>query len=118
MARVLGKAVIRVDGEDIRSYPGADLDIGGHTREARVGHVFHGYSEGEKQSELTCEIDLDANRSLARIRAWSDVTIVFETDVGPDFIINNAFLTTPPTVSDGTDSKVSLSFAGPPAEEL
>lgn len=118
MAKILGKAYIKVDGALLLSQPDASLDIGGTVRTARIGNKVHGYSETEKQSELECKIDMDSTVSLAAIRNWSDVTITFETDVGKSYVIRNAFCVNPPKVTGGDGSGVDLMFQGPPAEEM
>lgn len=118
MAKILGQVTIKIDGADIKSYPGATLDIGGKTRNPRVGHKYHGFSVQEKQSECECKIDLTADVSLTAIRDWEDVTISFETDVGKSYVVNNASLAGPPRITDGGDSSVELSFFGPQAEEV
>jgi hypothetical protein len=118
MAKILGKVTLKIDGADIKSYPGATLDIGGTVRNPRVGHKYHGYSEQDKQAECECRIDLTESVSLDTIRGWADVTLAFETDVGKSYVINNASLANPPRLTDGGDSSVELSFFGPPAEEV
>lgn len=116
--KLLGKVTIKVDGADIRSYPGAVLDPGGSMRSPRVGHKYHGFSEQEKESTLECRVDMTPEFDLDAMRGWADVTLAFETDVGKTFVINNASLAAPPRITDGSDSQVELSFFGPKAESV
>lgn len=114
----LGKATIKVNGKALESYPGATCDIGGVTRTARVGHAVHGYSEQDRQGSIECEIDLDANTSLAELQAIDDATVLFETDVGKTYVGNHWWCTGEIIFTDGNDSKVKVTFEGPPMEEM
>lgn len=118
MAQVLGRADIRVNGKLLQSHPGATLDIGGVTRTSVVGHTWHGFSEAAKQSRLECEITLGQDTRLSDLKDIVDAVITFECDTGQTYVIREAFIVDPPTVTDGSDGRVPLVFEGPPAEEM
>lgn len=118
MTQLLGRAIFRVDGEDLASYPGATLNPGGIARTARAGHRLHGFSERTEPASLECKVNFGEGFNLKKIRGWKDVTILFEPDIGPSLVIREAFLTEPPTITDGDDSGVDLNFSGQPAEEV
>lgn len=118
MAQVLGTAFIKVDGDLLRSNPGAKIDLGGTVRDPVVGAgTVHGYAEKTKEATVECEISLAKGDSLSAIRNATNVTVTFEADTGQNFIVRHAFLTEPPVVSEGEGGKVPLKFAGMPAEE-
>lgn len=116
--RKLGKAIIKVNGRVYESYPGATLDIGGPTRNPRVGHQVYGFSEGVKEGSLEFETNLGVGDSLDALRKIDDATVVFECDTGQVYVGNHWWVAEPPVTTDGTDSKVKLKMAGPPAEEM
>lgn len=113
------KAYIKHDGKMLATLPGAKLDIGGNERAAVVGaNTIHGYSETLKPSMLTCEISLQQGTSLAELKDITAATITYEADTGQTYVIRNAFVTKPLSVTAGDGGKVALEFAGDPAEEM
>ena len=119
MSQRLGKAFIKWDGKLLESMPDAKLSLGGVERAPVIGaNAVHGFSEKIKESTLECEISMSAETRLAELNAIQDATITFEADVGQTYIMRNAFLTEPPTVTAGDGGKVTLKFAGPKAEEM
>lgn len=114
----LGKATVRVNGAAYRSYPGATVDIGGVTRTPKVGHEVNGFSESERQGSVEFEMDLGTDTSLADIQAIDDATVIFECDTGQTYVGNHWWNTGEITFTDGSDSKVSIKFEGPPMEEM
>ncbi|RMG58795.1 MAG: phage tail protein [Gammaproteobacteria bacterium] len=118
MPQLLGTAYIKVDGDLLRSNPGAKIDLGGQVREPVVGAgTVHGYAEKTKEATVECEISLAKGDSLETIRSITNATITFECDTGQVYIVRHAFLTDPPVLSEGEGGKIPLKFAGMPAEE-
>ena len=116
--QVIGIAIIKVDGEPLRSEAGAAMDIGGLNRNEQVadrGDI--GFSGQVKASQTDCVIQLDSTTSLTKIAGWSDVTINFEADTGQAYSVAHAFLKNTPKVTAGQGGKVALTFMGPPAIE-
>ena len=112
-------AYIKTDATLLATMPGAKLDIGGKTRDPVIGdNRIHGFSQKLKPSMLECEISLSQGTSLAQLAKIDAATITYEADTGQTYVMRNAFLTEPPTVSAGDGGKVSLKFAGDPAEEM
>jgi hypothetical protein len=65
-----------------------------------------------------CETSLRSGMSLETFRNMAGVTLIFETDTGQRYVVNDAFLTDTPTMKDGEGGNITLKFAGPPAEEV
>lgn len=118
MAKILGRATVKMDGAVLMSHPGASLQLGGITRTTRTGNSVHGYSEQVQPSRLECRVSLTAQTDMAALRAAADVTLTFECDTGQTYVVGRAWLTEPPTITDGNDSNVGLIFEGDPAEEM
>lgn len=118
MAKVLGRAKIKVDGALLLSHQGAQLALGGVNRVTRVGNTVHGFSEQMTQSRLECRVSLTGRTQLTQIQRADDVTVTFECDTGQTYVLRSAWLAEQPTVTDGPDSAVQLIFEGPPAEEM
>ena len=116
--QVFGVAIIKVDGQALRSEEGASCDIGGYSRTSVTsdrGDV--GFAQKVAGSQVDCTIQQDADTKLDDIRNYSDVTVQFDCDTGQSYVINHAFLTnTPKTTAGG--GKVQLTFMGPPAQEI
>lgn len=118
MAKILGRATIKMDGALLLTHPGASLQLGGVNRTTRTGNSVHGYSEQVQQARLECQVSLTGQTPLSAIRAAADVTVTFECDTGQTYVVSPAWLVEQPTITDGPDSNVTLIFEGPPAEEL
>ena len=119
MAKKLGKALIKVDGQVLETLPGARLDIGGNERTTVVGsNAVQGFYETPKQSMLECEISVGKDTSLADMRGWDDVTISFECDTGQLYVIQGAWLTNTPNMTASEGGRVPMTFEGVPAEEM
>ncbi|ADU63400.1 MULTISPECIES: phage tail tube protein [Pseudodesulfovibrio] len=103
--QVTGKAIIRVDGTELRTQDGATLNPGGEKREAQVGNgKVHGYKEETQAPELECQVFHTADLSLKALGAITSATVMFETDTGAVFVLREAFVTDVPSlnVKDGT----------------
>ncbi len=119
MAKLLGKFVIKVDGTQLQSLPGASLDIGGSERTTVVGaNKVEGNYETPKQSRAECEIPVGKETSLAEMRNWDDVTLSFECDTGQQYVVQGAWLTNTPKMTASEGGRIPLEFEGPPAEEM
>lgn len=112
-------AYIKYDSKLLDSMPGAKLDLGGETREPVIGdNKILGYATKIKPSTLECEVALTQGTKLADLAGITNATLTYEADTGQTYSIRNAFLTEPPQVSAGDGGKVSLKFAGDPAQEM
>lgn len=118
--QVLGIAIIKVDGQALRSEPGASHDPGGFKRTAIVGDQPGdvAYAQQNKQSTTKCVVMFDASSSLVAMNAWSDVTVQFDADTGQSYVTNHAFLVDTTVLTAGQGGKIPLEFQGPPSREI
>lgn len=119
-AQTLGIAIVKVDGQALRSEPGASIDIGGFARTEVMGDQPGdvGYAQKNAPSQVDCVLMMDSSTSLAAIAGWSDVTVQFDADTGQSYVVNHAFLSNTPKATAGQGGKVQLTFKGPPAREV
>ena len=102
MAQITGKAIIRVDGEELRTLPGAKLNPGGVNREAVKGAgKVHGYKEEEVEPSMECQVAHTRDLSLKRLADITAATVMFETDTGRQFILREAWTSEPPALDSG-----------------
>ena len=107
MAQVTGRVFISLGGQRIRSKEGASLETGGVEREAVMSDAgVDGHTEKSVPPKLECKISHTANTKLADLHAYKG-TIVFETDTGRIFTLNDAWSAKPPKLEKG---EVSLEF--------
>ncbi|WP_439471343.1 phage tail tube protein [Brevundimonas sp.] len=118
MSKLLGRALIKSNGNTLQTLPGAKLDPGGTVRTTVVGaHDVLGYTEAPRQSKLECEIAYTARTSLKQIMDWNDVTIEFQCDTGQTYVISHGWSTEPPTITDN-EGKAPVVIEGRAAEEM
>lgn len=119
MAKKLGKATIKWDGNVLDTLPGAKIDIGGNQRTTVVGaNEVHGFFETPKQSKVECEISVGRETDLDALRQIENATISFECDTGQAYVIRGAWLTDTPEMTAADGGKVPLTFEGPPADKV
>lgn len=116
--KLLGRAIIRVNGKTFRQEKGATLDIGGIKRNTKMGNAgVNGFSEEPVPSKMEVSIHVGPETSLAEIRDWSNVVASFECDTGQTYVINGGWVTDPPVLEEG-DGKTKFVIEGPAAEEM
>ena len=102
-----GKAIIRVNGSELRSTDNATLNVGGANRKAiKGGGRVYGYNEETQEPTLECNVAHGKDTDLVALSAIVDATVIFETDSGAKFVLQEAFVTDPASlnVTDGTAS--------------
>ena len=116
-SKVLGTAIVRLDGTSLRSKPGASIDIGGFERTEDVadGGVI-GYTEKPVPSVITATLAHVSSTKYAALRDAVDVSLVFECDNGKRYTVQGGFLTKPPKIT-GDGGGVEVEFKGQPATE-
>lgn len=112
MAQLTGIVYIKIDSLLLQTLPGATLDLGGLERSARNGYSHYGHADSFKESTVTCEVVHGAATDLVALGDTDSATLTFECDSGPIYTIARAFLTMPPVLTGGADSKVDLEFKG------
>jgi hypothetical protein len=118
--QVLGTVIIKINGQSLRSEPGASHDMGGIARTEVIGDQEGdvAFSAKRAASQTDCVLMYDATTSLAIINGWSDVTLNFEADTGQLYVTNHAFCTNTPKITGGQGGKLALNFKGPPSQEV
>lgn len=113
--RVTGVAIIKANGVSMRSKGGAKLGLGGLERTAEYadGQLI-GSSAKPIAADLTATLTHTNQSDLDALNLIEDDTITFETDSGVTYIINGAFIVSPPELSDEAGG-VSVHFMGQPA---
>ena len=102
-----GKAIIRINGSEIRSTDDATLTVGGENRKAiKGGGRVYGYNEETQEPTLECNVAHCSDTDLIELSAIVDATVIFETDSGAKFVLQEAFVTEPASlnVTVGTGS--------------
>jgi hypothetical protein len=115
----IGKVFIKMDGNLLESMPGAKLTLGGVDRKTIKGsNTILGFAEAPAESQVECEIAGGTNTKLDTFRNATNVTLTFVPDVGPSYLVSNAWNDGAISVSDGEGGKIGLKFNGPPAQEI
>lgn len=115
MAQVTGRAYVNVNGQRLRSKPGAKLKFGGVEREPVVGDdSVHGYSEKLTAPSVECTISHTADTNLQELQATTSATVTFETDTGKTFLLQEAWTA---NALELTNGEVAITFNGVRCEE-
>jgi len=114
--RKLGRVTIKVDGQNIESFPDAEIYTGGPKRENKENgnHPGH-WAESLEGGNVKCTINWGVGNSTQAMKGWDDVTLVCELDTGQTYIGNHFVLEAIPPI---TTDKVELNFFGPEMEEM
>ena len=81
--------------------------MGGENRKAiKGGGRVYGYNEETQEPTLECNVAHGKDTDLVALSAIVDATVIFETDSGAKFVLQEAFVTDPASlnVTDGTAS--------------
>lgn len=113
MAQVTGICKLFVDGQLIRTKPGAKLNVGGVKRDAIVGHSVYGFSEEPVASTLDATVAHMGDTDVVELSTLTGQTLRFETDTGQVYTIKQAWTSEPCELSSGGD--MSLKMMGEPA---
>ena len=97
-----GKAIIRINGSEIRSTDNATLSVGGENRTAiKGGGRVYGYNEETQEPTLECNVAHCSDTDLIALSAIVD---------GAKFVLQEAFVTEPASLNV-TDGTASLKFS-------
>ncbi len=116
--KVIGQAIITIDGERMPTDGQTTLDIGGVTRNSVTGDFDAGsFNETPRPAQLNISLLVKQGRSLAQIRAIDNATVTIRFDTGQTYVMRNAYTSEASTVTSN-DGKAAVVMMGPPAEEL
>lgn len=97
-----GQVYIRVDGNLLKSMPGAKLTgVAGAKRNAVVGNEVYGFGEEILVPTIECDISHGADVSVQKLFKIVDSTATFECDSGPIFVLSNAWVASVDELADG-----------------
>ena len=114
--KIWGQTRVKVNGRVFDTEGKSSLEVGGPMRENVAADFTAGhFTEGTAPSKATFSILLTPDVSLTEIQSWDDVTLTFEADTGPIYVVNHGFTSNMPSASEG---KAQVEISGPPAEEL
>ena len=113
---IQGRATIKKNGASLRTKNGATLQLGGTVRTWVADDQLSGdYQEGENQpGGVECTVMVDSNFRSDGLDG-TGLTIEFVADNGLTWIINDAFLTDPSSISNG---ECAVVYHGKKAEQL
>lgn len=117
MAKVFGRATVKVDGgTTLKSKEGASLVVGGVTREDEPndqGTVD--YRENTQPAEVTATLVHTTELDVIGLQKFAGGPVNFELDTGEVFVVPGAYVKEIGSMSSG---EVEVTFGGNPAERL
>lgn len=118
MSQVTGVCIIKMDGAALRTKEGATLNFGGNERTpVYADGVLTGFANKPMAATVSGTLAHTANTDVEGLRNAENVTLVFECDTGVSYLVNEAFLTTPPELTGG-EGDMTVEFAGQPATQV
>lgn len=113
--QVTGVCIIKMDGGTLRTKEGATINFGGVERTPQLadGRLI-GYSEKPAPATISGTLAHTADTDVEALKNASNVTLVFQCDSGPGYLVREAFLTAPPELTGG-EGDLSVEFTGQPS---
>lgn len=117
MARLTGMTYVLINGQRLRSKPGASLKPGGAIQKAQTdAYGFAGHATEEiKPAEIKCTLLHDDSTDVTALQQIRGATAIFESDSGQRYLVREA----------GTEDEiewkgkeVELTLTGAPAERI
>ena len=112
MGQILGEVTIRVNGNQIKSKPGAVLNPGGYTRTQHLGpgRVW-GKSRKYAPPSIEMVIAADEDVDVMLINAIENAAIVWEGDNGVSYMMTGASVGEPATLREESGD-IAATFQG------
>lgn len=108
-----------MDGNQLKSRPGATLRIGGLSRNSVLGDdEVHGYTEAVVAPRIECTISHNEDTSLVELDNVKDASITFECDNGKTYIMSPAWRADDPSTLNSQEGSVPYVFEGVRCEEM
>jgi len=114
--QVTGLVEIRIDGNVIRSLPGATLTLDGANKEAIYAGGEFLYKEDPQPPELDMKVAHTADQSIRELADIVDALAIVTTDTGVVFHMRNAWTMEPPQLDSGA-GEISLKLSGQSVDE-
>lgn len=121
MSKILGDAVIKVDGSVLKTIEGSGrLQTGGKKGNTRKGGgKIHGRTTMTEQSVISCDLLVDEDLDTDALRDIDDATVEFaDANGGPAWVVNKAWFIEMGEIEEGEESKLSVTFEGEPAQKV
>lgn len=109
-------AVIRVNGREIESLPGATFTTGGFTRQAVKGARVYGFNQTPIEATINMTIPNSADTSVDDLNNMTDVTVTITPDVGKQWLMPNAWSNG--NASINADGNITCGFSSCEAKEI
>lgn len=112
MGALLGKAIVKVDGEQLLTEDGATLNPGGETRTPKTANKnVVGFTEETTAPELNCNIIVGPTFISKKTFDIVGATVIFQANTGQIWRINDAF-SMEPGVIDASAGTAPLKISG------
>lgn len=119
MAKMFGKATVKVDGQAMLVDDASKLMTGGNKRNVVKGTEVYGYAEEAMEASVDINVFIDANTDLDAINAMADVTVMFQCDSGQTYVLPHAWLESPVEPGAANNGgKTQLKFLAAKAERV
>lgn len=119
MAKMFGKAEVKVDGQTLLVDENSKLMTGGTKRNVVKGNGVYGYAEETMEASVDLNVFIDANTDLDAINNMTDVTVMFQCDSGQTYVLPHAWLESPVEPGAATSGgKTPLKFVAAKAERV
>lgn len=100
MAKTLGVTLVRLNGVDYRTKPGASIKLGGKQKTPQFASgKLSGFSEVPVACEFTGSFEVMSDTDIEAIRKFEGQAD-FVTDVGITYSSSNATITEPPELQE------------------
>lgn len=119
MAKMFGKAEVKVDGQTLYTDENSKLTTGGKKRNTVKGNRVYGFAEETMEASVELNIFIDANTDIDAINAMDDVTVMFKCDTGQTYVLAHAWVESPLEPAAATSGgKTPVKFVAPKAERV
>jgi hypothetical protein len=119
MAKIHGRATIRINGTVYESEDDASLAPGGLKNTAKMVGEKSYHTQTKTLSKVVCKVPVTGSVNVRDLQEMSDVEVIFESDTGATYLIRSASQTAEVELKGGdSGGTVELSFEGDPAEMI
>lgn len=116
--KTLGRATVRVDGEELLIDNGASFNPGGVNRNVVKGTKVHGFAEESMEASVECSMTMTRDTDLKKIAAIENATVTFEADTGQTYVLSNAWLESLPVATAQEGGRIPLKFVSRQSEQI
>lgn len=119
MAKLIGRAVIKMNGKEIKTLPGAKLNPGGKKRTMHAGsNEVLGHSEELVIPFISGEYVVGKDTPVQEINDAENVVVLFISDIGRTWTLTGAVLEEPGDITAKEGGSVPFKFFGMACEEM